>query len=188
MLSKRLLTFTLFLIAVSLASSSLAQDERPYAFFGQGGYTKVFLAGSETPSGSFGLGGGASYTVTPEVTAGIEASYFYFGSREEDESVESKWSAIPATLQLAYYVPVQSSVMPYAGGGAGLYNLRLKLEGDGVEEQTDSANKFGVNFGGGVKIKSEGAVSYGVDVRYHIAFQDEEDNWKMLSIFGRIYF
>ena len=39
----------------------------------------------------------------------------------------------------------------------------------------------------GLKFESDSSVSYGIDVRYHIAFQDEE-NWDMIGVFGKLFF
>lgn len=184
MFKKALITAVILTIAVS-ASVTFAQGARPYMLMAQAGYTR--LSETDAPSGSFGLGGGISYMWRPDMAIGGEVSYFNFGSEDISElDMESSLSAIPVTGQLAYYVPMESNLMPYIGAGAGLYNLRASVEGPGVDE-SESSNKFGTNFGGGIKFESDTSWSYGVDVRYHIAFQEVE-NWDMIGVFGRLFF
>lgn len=182
---RRVLVAAAILVFALSASTAFAQVERPYLLTAQAGYTR--LSETDAPSGSFGLGGGLSYLMRPDVSIGAEVNYFNFGTEEIDgPDLESSLSAIPVTGQIAYYIPTQSRMIPYIGGGAGLYNLRASVEGAGIDE-SDSANKFGTNFGGGIKFDSDSSVSYGVDVRYHIAFQDEE-NWDMIGVFGKLFF
>ena len=184
MFKKVLITVAVLAIAVS-ASTTFAQGTRPYLMMAQAGYTR--LSESDAPSGSFGVGGGLSYMWRPDMAIGGEVSYFNFGSEDVSGlNMESSLSAIPVTGQVAYYVPTESNFMPYIGAGAGLYNLRASVEGPGVDESKNS-NKFGTNFGGGIKFESDKNWSYGVDVRYHIAFQDVE-NWDMIGVFGRLFF
>jgi opacity protein-like surface antigen len=185
MVRKALLTSLAVVLVLSLASVAFAQMEKPYLIMAQAGYTK--LSETDAPSGSFGVGGGLSYMLKPEIGIGAEVNYFRFGKEDlSGVDLKSSFSAIPVTGQIDYYIPTQSNMLPYVGAGAGLYNLRASVEGQGVDE-SDSANKFGTNFGGGVKFDSDKSISYGVDVRYHIAFQDV-DNWDMIAVFGRLFF
>jgi len=165
-----------FAFCLTIVSTAAAQD-RPLMLTVHAGFAK--LMEDNAPSGSFGVGGGIAYMLQsmPNVAIGAEASYLNLGS---DAGLD--WSVIPVTAQIMFFF--QSSgptTVPFMDAGVGLYNLRVKYEGN-----TESDNKAGINFGGGLKLGG-GRMAFGAEARYHVVFT-EHDSTNMLTIMGKLFF
>jgi len=199
---KLTLVVSVVALSVCLAASASAQDEKPYLLSVGGGFSKMVEDGA--PSGSFCLGGGVHYLI-PSVDGfalGAEFSWLSFGSEDMSGEVlgttmdlELSSSAIVVTGQASYFVPTSSKASPFVTGGGGLYNMRAHSEGSMSSEllgkvsvdETDSSSEFGINFGGGVKVDTEGRVGFGADVRFHIVFTEVEST-NLLTVMGRLFF
>lgn len=169
--------FAVFALCFTVVSTAAAQD-RPLMLTVHAGFAK--LLEDNAPSGSFGVGGGIAYVLQsmPNVAIGAEASYLILGS---DEGLD--WSAIPVTAQIMYFFRSSGpTTVPFMDAGVGLYNLRVKYADD-----TESENKAGINFGGGLKLSTGGRMAFGAEARYHVVFTENEST-NMLTVMGKLFF
>ncbi len=212
MLKKTLVLAVAFaVLTVSLSAPAWAQVAEKVLVTGGVGYTKLFDLGIEkidgidnggertTPGGSVALSGAVYYTGAPHVAVGAEVSWLNFGTQEVDGTDES-YAAVPVTGQVLYFVPMEKTeAEPFLTAGAGFYHLRNKVEGAATVDYT--SNVFGFNVGAGVRMQTEMPVSFGVDVRYHMALMPdlkgdtpsgersvETTDWNMICIMGRVFF
>lgn len=212
MLRKTLLLAVAFaVLTLSLSGPASAQVAKDVLITGGGGYTKLLdlelekvngiESGAEnpTPDGSVVLSGAVFYTGTPHVAVGAEVAWLNFGTQEIDGTDDS-YAAVPITGQVLYFVPMQKTqAEPFLTAGLGLYHLRNKEEGAVTIEST--SNVFGFNLGVGLRMKTEMPVSFGVDVRYHMALMPdltgdtpagersvETTDWNMICIMGKVFF
>ncbi len=212
MLKKTLILAVAFaVLTVSLSGPAWAQVAKEVLITGGVGYTKLFDLGIEkvngvengaenpTPDGSVVVSGAVFYTGAPHVAVGAEVSWLNFGTQEIDGTDDS-YAAVPITGQVLYFVPMQNTqAKPFLTAGLGLYHLRNKEEGAYTIEST--SNVFGFNLGGGVRVETDMQVSFGVDVRYHMALMPdltgdtpsgersvETTDWNMICIMGRVFF
>ena len=84
-----------------------------------------------------------------------------------------------ANANLVYNLP-GTGMTPYLIGGAGVYNLKLDLEGS---NDPDSRNKFGVNGGIGAAFPLSGFNAF-IEARYHHVFTDDNATQFIPVVFG----
>jgi opacity protein-like surface antigen len=84
-----------------------------------------------------------------------------------------------ANANLVYNLP-GPGMTPYLIGGAGIYNLKLDLEGS---NDPDSQNKFGVNGGIGASFPLSGFNAF-IEARYHHVFSDNNATQFIPVVFG----
>lgn len=84
-----------------------------------------------------------------------------------------------ANANLVYNLP-GTGMTPYLIGGAGIYNLKLDLEGS---NDPDSQNKFGVNGGIGASFPLSGFNAF-IEARYHHVFSDNNATQFIPVVFG----
>ncbi len=178
-------------MAVFLVTPASGQETSPYMWMVDAGYAKWLEDGA--PDGSFGVGGGMAYMFRsmPMMTVGAEVHYLALGS-EDVGDVEVTWAVIPVTGQVMYFMEMESRAMPFLTGGAGLYHLRTDVDCEDdcmglFVEDTETDNKGGINLGGGLKIETDGRMSFGADARIHIVFTEDETT-NILTVMGKVFF
>jgi opacity protein-like surface antigen len=77
-----------------------------------------------------------------------------------------------------YLFPTNSLVVPYLGGGAGLYHIG----GDNTDE-----NDFGINYGGGVLVNLHPKIALDFSGRFNTVFADDTETYLSLTG-GLVYF
>ncbi len=179
------IVIALAMFLLTLAPEASAQHWRPYEFWAGAGFVKLFV--EDAPDGSYSAAGGMDFALSSALALGAEVGYFNFGSKTiGGRDSETSFSAVPVTGQLSYYASEWENILPYLRGGAGLYHLRATHEGP-IDDDPFTANRFGLNLGGGIRISGDTGFSYAVEARYHVAFTDR-DNWDMIELLGKLIF
>ena len=84
-----------------------------------------------------------------------------------------------ANANLVYNLP-GTGITPYLIGGAGVYNLKLDVDGG---DDPDSENKFGVNGGIGAAFPLSGFTTF-IEARYHHIFSEGSSTGFIPVTFG----
>lgn len=172
----------LVLFAVALATApapALAQRaryhddyDRPHNLEGRA-LASVHL-GISTPTGNFGdafdsglgFGGSIGYGISRQVMLSAAISHHEFDHQVfNDESV----SVTPFTFNADYVFPTSGKIMPWVGGGIGMYSVSDEIVGLPDLDETD----FGLNFGAGIAAPIARSTLLGGGFRYHFVSGDE---------------
>lgn len=106
-------------------------------------------AGLAMPMGDFGdaynMGFGGSvygqYTLSDQMTLGLNIGYYSFGGKNLPANTDLSWSYIPVVADFKYMLS-KENFMPYLGLGLGFYNASSKVELMGISVSA-SESKFG---------------------------------------------
>jgi opacity protein-like surface antigen len=181
---RRTLSLTLFaLVIASVAVPGYGQryryTERSSRSFDGQTMATVHL-GISSATGDFGdvfdsgLGFGASigYGVSRHVVLSANVSHHEFDSDFPD--VEA--STTPFTFNADYAFPTRGKIVPWIGGGIGVYNVELEIDdyfGPGDDLSEDESN-FGFNLGAGIAGPISRRTLLGGGFRYHFVSEGDE--------------
>jgi hypothetical protein len=209
--NKAMLAFAAIVLCAGSARPAAGQGDKPYLITVSAGYSRMLEAtqgievrrirvtGVADPGGSFTASAGMYYMVMPELAAGVEVSWLGLGTTDS-RGTEDRFSCLPITGQLIYFIPTRPALTPFVTGGAGYY--RSSLDGD-FEESTITVvgNGYGFNIGGGLKIAVSASYGIGFDFRYHMAVDPslvedvgdgqikiDSHNWNMFTVGCRVFF
>lgn len=150
------------------------------------------IGGLGVPTGDFSdaantgyyVGANGAYMFNQQFGIGVDLAYHgWAGSDDLNAATDAllgttgsewTWSAIQATPHLIVAVPSEGTVRPWFKAGAGLYNLKGKLETP-LGDDDDSESKFGFNVGLGFDYRNTDAFGIGVDAAYHMIPEDNGD-------------
>lgn len=165
---------------VSLPFDASAQASNPIRF--------GIAAGAAVPVSDLGDAYDLGFNGT--VTIGLQPSMIPLGIRidgaynqfaAKDNTLGGNVHFTSVTGNLVYNVPT-SGPAPYLIGGAGVYNFEINIPGFG----SGSANKFGWNIGGGIKLPLSGFDTF-LEARYN-QVQGEDGSLKFIPItFGVMF-
>jgi opacity protein-like surface antigen len=174
---RRILTMILLAAAVlTAADAAMAQRyrdryERPRRIEGRA--VGTVHIGMSSPTGDLGdvfdsgLGFGASigYGISESVILSLGLSHHSF---DHETFSDEKVTITPGTFN-ADYVFGSRSLMPWVGGGIGIYNVNDQIEGFPDEDESS----FGFNLGAGVAGAIGRRTLIGGGFRYHSVSGDE---------------
>ena len=159
--------------------------------------------GHQSPLGDFGdvaepgmmAGVGAGYRVTPWLAVGADFTYFRAPGSHDGEAVDiiepsteklvtitidENWSVTQLGLYGKAFLFERGRFSPYLRAGAGGYSLRYSQDVAAATAGTtvagnEQANKFGVNGGGGIRMKVVSGTWIGIESVYHTVFARDTD-------------
>jgi opacity protein-like surface antigen len=149
-----------------------------------------FSGGTGFPTGDYGdaastgwnVGATGTHMINDMWGIGGDLAYHSWGASDDLNTAtealfgpgsEINWSAFQATANATLNFQTQSSVMPYAKAGVGVYNVASKLSSPSGDDDA-SETKLGFNFGGGMNMTSSGNMRWGVNAAYHIIPAEDE--------------
>ena len=134
------------------------------------------------------MGGvGFDYGVSQNLALGVDGSFISNSGSEDFETllttaagtdVTASFSMLQGGAHLKYNFPMasESSIAPYVVGGAGIYNVKNKLESTNALFNGDaSESKFGARGGLGLMYKTSQKVGIGIEGTYHWINTKETD-------------
>jgi hypothetical protein len=134
-----------------------------------GNFSDIFKPG-------IGVGVYGDYLVTEQFAIGVDGMYNQHSAKDEWNAllsllagvdIEAKWTTFQFGAHGKWMPPMKDSpAAPYVAFGAGMYNLKAKVEGGG-ESGEASLNKIGVNGGLGVDFKVNPQFTIGVGGAFH---------------------
>jgi len=126
------------------------------------------------------MGGvGFDYMATENFAVGVDGSFTSNSGSDDLEAglttlagtpVTAKFTLLQGGAHARYLFPMasESSISPYILGGAGIYNVKAKLESSNASYNgDDSSSKFGVRGGLGLMYKTSEKVGIGVEGAFH---------------------
>jgi opacity protein-like surface antigen len=164
--------------------------------------------GMAIPTGDFGdvaktgfqgtLSG--QYGVAKNCYFGVDLGYHMWSAKDEINDAlvaapplgfgpgsELKLSALQATAFGTYNFPMaDEKQMPYIKIGAGIYNVKSKIEG-GTLEEDESESNFGFNLGAGYDYEVSPAYTIGLLAAYH-SIQTEGEATNLFTIGAKLAF
>jgi opacity protein-like surface antigen len=154
--------------------------------------------GNQKPEGKFGdlaksgvmAGMSAGYRVTRWLATGVDFSYFRSpGARDGQptdffdpgtqkpvvSTLAENWTVTELGLYAKAFVLERGRLAPYVRAGAGSYSIRYALDVSAASASTtlggtESASKFGVSGGAGLRYRAFGGTSLGFEALYHRVF------------------
>jgi hypothetical protein len=95
-------------------------------------------------------------------------------------TIDENWSVTALGLYAKVFVLERGRFSPYLRGGAGAYSLRYSQDVAAASAGTtvagnEQANKFGVNGGGGIRMKVVSGTWIGIESVYHTVFARDTD-------------
>jgi hypothetical protein len=159
--------------------------------------------GHQSPSGAFSdvaqagmmasVSGG--FRVAPWLAVGADFTYFRAPGIHDGEefdtfepstekivtiTIDENWSVTELGLYGKVFLFERGRFSPYLRGGAGAYSLRYSQDVAAASAATtvegnEQANKFGVNGGGGIRMRIAGGTWIGVESLYHNIFARDTD-------------
>lgn len=159
----------------------------PQANAAKGDWLLNLNAGTGIPVGDYKddaklgfLGGvGLGYGMSESISLGVDGSYITNSGSDQLESdlsglagtpVTGKFELIQGGVHLKYLFPMaaESSMAPYLVAGAGVYNVKSKLESsNSLYNGETSDSKFGARGGLGINYKTSDKVGIGVEGVYN---------------------
>ena len=126
------------------------------------------------------MGGvGFDYGVSENLALGVDGSFISNGGSDEFKAlltagagadVTASWSMLQGGAHVKYMFPMasESSIAPYVVAGAGIYNVKNKLESTNALYNGDgSESKFGARGGLGLMYKTSEKVGIGLEGTFH---------------------
>lgn len=176
----------------TLLAGALALTLAPPAQAAAGDWVLGLHGGTAMPSGDYGdfakvglMGGGSfGYAVSENVCIGVDGSFTANSAKDAINQaltaaatliqgaptmVKAKVDFVQAGAYARYTFPLQGSeIAPFAVIGAGLYNVKTKLESPNENYASEvTETKIGGRAGLGLSFKAGEAVSVGVEGTYH---------------------
>lgn len=119
-----------------------------------------------------------NYMLTPTFGLGVDLGYHWWGVGDDfvPPGADASSSAIQATAQGTFMIPMQSKARPYLKGGLGLYQNKAEISGatDPSLNFDESSSDFGFNLGGGVNWLVSPMYQLGIGAAYHSIQTDVE--------------
>jgi len=137
---------------------------------------------SDSYDGGFAVGLNGCYMFTDMYGLELAVDWTKFSANDEivsamelltGEDVEIGWTMIPVTLDFMAAFPA-GNMKPYLKGGVGMYFESMKIE-IGSESASESENKFGINFGAGIKIPFGETTMFDIGGTFHHVMTEDED-------------
>jgi opacity protein-like surface antigen len=161
-----------FLIAAGLAASiavarKVQAQASPIAFGITAGATKATGDFGNAVDLGYHVGGLVQWT-GPELPIGIRGDVVYHRFSEKGSGGGTA-NILAGTVNGVWMFPIDAGapISPYLIGGVGFYHLSVSCTGC----TDNSANKFGLNGGGGISFPLSGFSAF-VEARYHHIFTD----------------
>ncbi len=150
----------------------------------QGDMSFGLTGGMAMPMGDFsdifkpGFCGGVygDYMIAEQFAIGVDGMYNQHSAKDEwndllsflaGQTVEATWTTFQFGGHVKWMPPMKDSpAIPYVQAGAGMYNLKAKVEAGG-DSADDSESKFGFNGGLGVDFKVNPQFTIGVGGAFH---------------------
>lgn len=159
--------------------------------------------GAAIPTGSLSDGANTGYNVTGSIAVGLtglpfsirgDAAFNSFGVKDNIVNSVGADNAnariLGFTGNLVLPLPLQGTVLrPYLIGGVGLYNVRYSSSinsGGGNLSASQSENRVGFNFGGGLTIPLAGFNAF-IEARYHRVSTDNGSTAFVPITFGVMF-
>jgi opacity protein-like surface antigen len=168
----------------------------PQAFAGSKEWTINLSGGMAAPMSDFKdnvktgyvFGVGADYGLKENLALGIDGSFLSNSATDDQQtalsglagtSVSAKAEILQGGAHLKYIFPMasESKISPYVIGGAGVYNVKNKIESSNTvfnDAAKSSDSKFGARGGLGLMYKTSPKVGIGVESDYN--WIDTSDN------------
>jgi opacity protein-like surface antigen len=168
----------------------------PQAFAGSKEWTINLSGGMAAPMSDFKdnvktgyvFGVGADYGLKENLALGIDGSFLSNSATDDQQtalsglagtSVSAKAETLQGGAHLKYIFPMasESKISPYVIGGAGVYNVKNKIESSNTvfnDAAKSSDSKFGARGGLGLMYKTSPKVGIGVESDYN--WIDTSDN------------
>ena len=167
------------MIAATAQAQGTSPSGRPFKLGGQLGASVPMGDFSDGANLGFHLGGLIEYKpASLPVSLRGELTYHRNGLKDDifDDfgDVDGNFSQIDFVGNaLIPFGAAASTARPYLIGGLGVYHLKTSVEFEG-ESDSDSQNKFGLNFGAGLTFNLSGFETF-VETRFHSVFADESN-------------
>lgn len=182
---RRMLSVVLLALAATLVTSPASAQRYSDRHYGFSHQTVASLhLGVSMPTGDFGdvfesglgFGGSIGYGVGRQLLLSANISHHEFDS--DIPGLEA--STTPITFNLDYIVPTSGNLMPWVGGGLGIYNV--EIEDEEFDFEADESN-FGINLGAGLAGRVGNKTLLGGGFRYHMVSDgDEIDDTPFLTL------
>lgn len=160
---KKLIVAITALAVIGMASNALAIG---LTIGGGGGILLPLGDFGEATKLGYGFGGGVSIGVLPFL--GIDVDFGYYLGMKSKLIGTTKTTLIPITFGIHYNIISGGAFVPYVGGGGGFYLMKTKIVG----LDSESYNKPGAYFGGGIAYFFSDKISLNVNPKLHIVFTD----------------
>jgi opacity protein-like surface antigen len=179
------------LLACSSTSASAEWLFTPYAGLNWGGTARFndaiqFYDDEFKPRMAFG--GAVTWTTGSALSFEFDFGFLpqFFADRTADDFFEWGDSRVMTFMGNVNYSPISFKGMrPYASGGAGLINTRIK---DPLDAYTVTSSDFGVNAGGGVTFPITDTLAIRGDARYFRILQENLPAQTEDVALGKFYF
>jgi outer membrane protein W len=163
-----------------------------------GDFSKKVAEGGAGASMGFTAGPSFDYMITDAVAIGVDGSFTSNNLNTDerdlvrtgppaDPDFNVKYTILGGGAHIKYHFPMGegSSIKPYLLGGAGVSNLKAKVEsndpslaGEGSDTKFSAQGALGLAFGSG------GSVGYGLEAAYHYISADPTSvTWVGLTAF-----
>jgi opacity protein-like surface antigen len=153
----------------------------------KGDMSIYFMGGASIPMGDYGdfaklgFGGGVGfdYFVNENIAVGVDGSYTMNDAKDDVNAALTALATAPVKASDSFIrggahgkwmfpTAAESKISPYLIAGAGIYNVKAKLESaDPLFNGDASESKFGGHGGLGVLFKTGGNVGVGAQGTYH---------------------
>jgi hypothetical protein len=171
------------LVLMAFAVPALAVEKGEMTFGLTGGMAMPMGDFGDVAKAGFGGGVFGDYWLTPAIALGVDGAYNRFGLDEDlvsaleafsGESVDGNFTFMQFGAHAKYLFPMKDApVAPWVSAGAGMYNMKAKLE-VGSESGDDTESKIGLNGAVGLDFKATPAVKVGVVGTFHHIMTDDE--------------
>ena len=154
------------------------------ATFQQGSMAAEGRLGFAAPLGDFSDNYGTSFTFGGTFLYGLSDVISLEGNINYSPDFNCSYNGCDVDIfeftgGARYFFPTNNMVIPYLGGGAGLYHIG----GDHADE-----NDFGINYGGGILVNVHPKVALDIAARFNTIFETSDNSTYLGLTGGVVYF